>query len=512
MTSIEASRPASGYREAGARDSTLKGIRSYSDTDVTGPRTRRCCCCILRDKNPAISKLAAIQEKLKEDRPKTTRWSWVESFELNVIFSFVIFLNAACIGIDIETSQEDGSSHPVMLVLESVFLAIFWVELTLRIIARGPRLFCLDPWGPFDFSVTLLGSLDAWVFTPVIGSSELLSGLSALRTMRLLRLARLLRVFRHFKQLTQLVRILTGAFQALTWVSLLLFLVVYVFVIITLMLLQNQDLTKESPELQRLDRGLGWTMFYHLFIVTCEGHLDYLVYPTVELHDIWYIYWVIQLVFLNFFMVNLMVGIIVQKTLVKDEEEDELQTNFVYEADSFKRTLLTLFDISDTNQDGVLQTSELRKLLLSDTLQEIMLAFGIRTDVPIDFLISILGFQHERYITFKRFYENAVRVCGASKDIRTFMLQYDTMRMNEEVTRDVKRIMQKMGGKGESSPKKNVLALPSKDVVDGFGSAKKTTRSKICLYVTAGAGSSATTVTTSKSTAHIVGSRSSSGM
>merc|ERR1719171_1477292 len=99
------------------------------------------------------------------------------------------------------------------------------------------RRFCLDPWGPFDFGVTLLGSVDAWVLTPMMGSTAALSGVAALRTLRLLRLFRLIRVFRAFEELSRLMKTLICAFKSLTWVTLLLFMTLYVSVILVRMLL-----------------------------------------------------------------------------------------------------------------------------------------------------------------------------------------------------------------------------------------------------------------------------------
>lgn len=402
--------------------------------------------------------LQRIEVKLS-GRTHDGRWGWVDSVWLNIVFSGLIFLNSACIGLDIELADEDGQSVPVMIWLESFFLICFWVELTLRVLAHGPRRFCVDPWGPFDFGVTLLGTLDAWVLTPIIGGSELMSGLSALRTMRLLRLFRILRIFRQFKQLAQLVQIITGAFQALFWISLLLFLLVYASTCFTLSLLQSSNV--ENEDIKRLTSGIGWTIFYHLMIVTSERYLEYLVYPTTEINRWWTFYWVVLLILFNFFVVNLMVGIIVQRTLIYDQEEDETTVQFVYEAQTFRRALLTLFELNDANQDGVLDTEELLALLQSETMIEIMSSFGIKTDVPEKFLLEILGFQHERFVSFKRFYEGCVRMCGASKDIRSFMLQFDVAHMNHQATECILRMMGSVDGKEDTSPIDSVPVPPT---------------------------------------------------
>lgn len=425
-----------------------------------------CCpCCSLcrkrfgRAKGPekpktsdVLQNLQKIEKKMKTHEKVAGRWPWVEHIYVNIFFGGLIMLNSACIGIDILTQQEDGSSHIVMVVLESFFLAAFLVELVLRIGNRGCKFFCLDFWGPFDFSVTMMGAVDAWVLTPFMGSNPAMSGVSALRTLRLLRLFRLIRVFKAFKELGRLVKVLVGAFQSLAWVTLLLAAALYVSSIIVRMLLGGHE--DESVELQELCQSLASTMFLHAMLLTAEGHLDVLVLPTAEISIWWYAYWIPLIVFLNFFMVNLMVGLIVQKTMGNSKDDDTAMVDFVHESFQFKRTLLQLFSTGDIDEHGQISVDELVKLMENPTMNHILSTFGIKTDLPRDFLLTILGFNNEdKYISFTRFYESCVRMCGASRDIRAFMLQYDISRFRQETGSMVQKLGQAVGYK-EPEPRK----------------------------------------------------------
>merc|ERR1719428_739978 len=103
-----------------------------------------------------------------------------------------------------------------------------------------PRpLLYFDGWGCFDFSVTMLGVLDAWFFTLVLGSSSdnPLSSFTILRLFRLARLIRLVRVLRMFSELVILVQTLVDSVRSVAWMSLLLVMILYTGSIVTVLIL-----------------------------------------------------------------------------------------------------------------------------------------------------------------------------------------------------------------------------------------------------------------------------------
>jgi len=431
-------------------EEVLASVGSRASIRQPGVTKTSCCFgfCHYDVPSATCQELIQLEKKITGSGPKG-RLPFVDSMAFSIVFGVVIILNSLCIGLDIMLADEDGNSAQPMVVLETLFLIAFWVELGCRIFSHGFIRFSKEFWGPFDFGVTFLGSVDAWLLTPLVGSTAALSGVSALRTLRRLRLFRLIRVFRAFSQLARLVKVLIGAFQSLTWVTLLLFIILYTSVIIVRLLLVGHE--DDSPDLQNLTKGIGWTLFFHTMLVTCEGHLDTLVGPTVVLNKFWYVYWVAALVFLNFVMVNLMVGLIVQKTMQNTQDEEQRITSFVHEAEQFKRTLLTLFNEKDVDEDGYISVDELYKLMSDDTMTHIMATFGIKTDLPQEFMLQILGFQGEKYVSFTRFYESCVRMCGASRDIRSFMLQFDITRFQKEIYQSIGLLGKRLGHKASAA-------------------------------------------------------------
>lgn len=92
----------------------------------------------------------------------------------------VIVLNAVTLGL--ETSERVVATYGGLLhALDRLALAIFVVELVLRLVAYGPRFF-RDPWSVFDFLIIGIALI------PVTGAFSVLRALRILRVLRLVAL------------------------------------------------------------------------------------------------------------------------------------------------------------------------------------------------------------------------------------------------------------------------------------------------------------------------------------
>merc|ERR1712224_1165536 len=77
------------------------------------------------------------------------------------------------------------------------------------------------------------------------------------------------------------------------------------------------------------------------------------------------------------------------------------------------------------------------------TMQQILSTFGIR-NVPVAMLTVMLGIEHEESISFHRLCESCVRVCGASRDIRSFMLQFDVAKLHTEAIYRIRELAKRL--------------------------------------------------------------------
>lgn len=92
----------------------------------------------------------------------------------------VILFNAVILGLETSKTAMEAAG-PILLTLDAICLAIFVVELALKLFARGTSFF-RDGWNIFDFIIVAIS---------LIPASQ---GLSVLRAMRILRLLRVLSV------------------------------------------------------------------------------------------------------------------------------------------------------------------------------------------------------------------------------------------------------------------------------------------------------------------------------
>ena len=94
------------------------------------------------------------------------------SISQKVVMTLIV-INAITLGFETSVTIM-GHIGPVLLMFDKVVIAIFCVEIILRIYAHGPAFF-RDPWGVFDFIVVAI------TLTP---SNDSLSVLRSLRVLR----------------------------------------------------------------------------------------------------------------------------------------------------------------------------------------------------------------------------------------------------------------------------------------------------------------------------------------
>jgi voltage-gated sodium channel len=159
---------------------------------------------------PSRSSAGLLKQGWSQQRVQAKQIFESQVFEF--CLSSVILFNLLILVIETDITQ-DGQSSPVWLtVLNYMLLAMFTVELIVRVYVYR-RLFFKDHMNLLDATVVLLD----------IGSSMLellgeeVSGFSILRMLRVLRLARASVIVEKVPQLSMLVRSLVGALEPIFW-------------------------------------------------------------------------------------------------------------------------------------------------------------------------------------------------------------------------------------------------------------------------------------------------------
>ena len=213
----------------------------------------------------------------------------------------LIVINAITLGLETDQGIEAALS-PYLAQLDKVILAIFAVEILLRIFAFGAR-FWRDPWSLFDFAVV------SFALIPATGN------LSVLRAFRILRALRLVSAV---PSMRRVVSGLLGALPGMGSISLLLLLILYVSSVMATKLF--------GATVPEYFGSLGGSAFSLFKVMTLEGWPD--IADAVIVHHSWaWAFFVVYILVTAFAVLNLFIGIIVdamqpQNQAVRDEIED----------------------------------------------------------------------------------------------------------------------------------------------------------------------------------------------
>ena len=238
----------------------------------------------------------------------------------NFILAVILF-NAVILGL--ETSKTVMASiGPMILLLDRICLAIFLVELVLKLYARGLAFF-KKGWNVFDFVI---------IGIALVPSTE---GLTVLRALRILRLLRVLSVTPSLK------RVVEGLMNALPGMGSVFVLMGMIFYIGAVM--ATKLFGDAFPAWFGSIGGSAYSLFQ---IMTLESWSLGIVRPVMEVYPLAWMFFVPFILITTFATVNLLVGLIVNSMQDAHGEEDAEKT------DSYREEVLRrLSDIEASLKD-----------------------------------------------------------------------------------------------------------------------------------------------------------------
>ena len=249
--------------------------------------------------------------------PETRLTRLVEARWFRGLVIAMIIANAIILGL--LTSKNiraagDGMVGQVLLILDTIALAFFVGEITLKAAAYRLRFF-RDPWNWFDLVVV------AVAFVPATDSLKVLRALRVLRVLRLVAAIPAMRL------------VVSGLFRALPGMgsaALLLLLIHYVFAVIGVQLYSGAQYGGYGTDGYDYFGDLG-RAFYTLFqIMTLESWSHGIVRPIMEVHPSSWVYFTLFVVISAFAALNLFIGILVNAMdSAKDEQESQMSAEEV---------------------------------------------------------------------------------------------------------------------------------------------------------------------------------------
>lgn len=216
---------------------------------------------------------------------RVTLGEWVESTRIQRLIILVILLNAAVLGMETSPALMD-SFGTVLVSVDTACLAIFVVEIVLKLIAFGWRFF-RDPWNVFDFLVVGVALVPAG------------AGLEVLRALRVLRV---LRLISQLPQLRKVVGALLAAIPGILSTGALLALIFYVSAVMAT--------TFFRETLPEYFGDLGVSLF-SLFQIATLSSWETIVRQAMDEHSWAWLFFIPFIILAAFTALNLIIAVIV---------------------------------------------------------------------------------------------------------------------------------------------------------------------------------------------------------
>ncbi|WP_340303842.1 ion transporter [Roseobacter sp. HKCCD7870] len=227
---------------------------------------------------------------------------WLDRPRIRQFIIGVIIFNAILLGLETSPEVMDAAGT-IILTLDWICLAIFVIEIALKLVAHGARFFS-SGWNVFDFLIVGIALMPAT------------HGLSVLRALRILRV---LRVISAAPRLRRVVEGFVTALPGMGSVFLLMGIIFYIGAVMATKLFGAS-----FPEWF----GTLGASFYSLFqIMTLESWSMGIVRPVMDVYPYAWLFFVPFIMVTTFAVVNLLVGLIVNSMQDAHAEESNAATD-----------------------------------------------------------------------------------------------------------------------------------------------------------------------------------------
>ncbi len=223
---------------------------------------------------------------------------FVESQPVQNFIIGLIVLNAITLGLETSSTVQQFAGG-FLLWTERVILSVFVIELTLKMIAFGPRFF-RSGWNVFDFVIVAIA------LAPETGPFSIL---------RALRILRVLRLLSQVERLRMIIESLLRALPSIGWIAFLLVLVFYIFGVMGTKLF--------GEEFPQWFGTVGMTMYSLFQVMTLESWSMGIARPVMEVYPYAWLFFVPFILITAFTVLNLFIGIIVNTMQSMHWEEED---------------------------------------------------------------------------------------------------------------------------------------------------------------------------------------------
>ncbi|XP_032666768.1 voltage-dependent calcium channel type A subunit alpha-1 isoform X1 [Odontomachus brunneus] len=317
-------------RRAAAKKKKLKNLGKSKSTDTEEEEGEDDQDDVPKKKLKGFSRTSYFKSKVKKQGTCLQFWRaekqfrfWIRnSVKSQQFYWFVIvlvFFNTVCVAV--EHYDQPKWLTDFLFYAEFVFLALFMMEMFIKMYALGPRTYFESSFNRFD-CIVILGSIFEVIW------SALKSGSFGLSVLRALRLLRIFKVTKYWKSLRNLVISLLSSMRSIISLLFLLFLFILIFALLGMQLFGGQF---------NFEGGTPPTNFntfpialLTVFQVLTGEDWNEVMYQGVESQGMAYsLYFIVLVLFGNYTLLNVFLAIAVdnlanaQELSAAEEEEQE---------------------------------------------------------------------------------------------------------------------------------------------------------------------------------------------
>jgi voltage-gated sodium channel len=269
---------------------------------------------------------------LPADSARARLQAWLGRAAVQNTVLALIIVNAVILGMETSPTLMQAWG-PALLALDKAILAVFVVEIVLRVVAyRGA--FFRDPWSLFDLTVVAIA------LVPASGPFSVLRALRVLRVLRILTIVPSMR---------RVVGGLLAAIPGLASIAAVLGLLFYVFAVIATKLF--------GADFPDWFGTLGRSLYTLFQVMTLESWSMGIVRPVMEVYPYAWTFFVPFILMATFTMLNLFIGVIVsamqsftesekaETIAAVDEARDHIEADLHAEVRALRGEIASLRDL-----------------------------------------------------------------------------------------------------------------------------------------------------------------------
>lgn len=240
--------------------------------------------------------------------------AFVDSTIFQNVILIVIVINSIIMGLQTSKTIVANAGN-VLEILDYVCLAIFIVEIILKLIAYGGKFF-VDAWNWFDVIVIICSVISGLAFLKVLRVFRIFR---VFRTLKALKGLKAMRLVSRLDKLRMIIGAIGKSIPGISWTAVLLLLIYYIFGLI--------GTTLFGEAFPDWFGTLGKSIYTLFQVMTLESWSMGISRPVMEAFGWAWVYFVPFVLISSFVVMNVVVGIVVnsisevQEQLAKEREE-----------------------------------------------------------------------------------------------------------------------------------------------------------------------------------------------